>query len=111
MKDGVCIKNSQKMCPHRSCVLEEEMRITAEDIAIGSQTYKILKEDQPDGGKAGDTIMNAGSNKSIRSSVTLHLINNKIAVIKVKNPVATELSHGLVLQPFVYSFRFTKTDY
>ncbi|MGI8581177.1 MAG: toll/interleukin-1 receptor domain-containing protein [Chitinophagaceae bacterium] len=94
-----------------SCLLEEEMRITAEDIAIGSQTYKILKEDQPDGGKAGDTIMNAGSNKSIRSSVTLHLINNKIAVIKVKNPVATELSHGLVLQPFVYSFRFTKTDY
>ena len=87
------------------------MKITAEDIAIGSQTYKILKEDQPGDGKAGDTIMNAGSNKSIRASVTLHLINNKIAVIKVQKPVATALSHGLVLEPFVYSFRFTKTDY
>lgn len=94
-----------------SCILEKEMKITAEDIAIGSQTYKILKEDQPGNGKAGDTIMNAGSNKSIRASVTLHLINNKTAVIKVQRPVATELSYGLVLKPFVYSFRFTKTDY
>ncbi len=87
------------------------MKITAEDVAIGSQTYKILKEDQPGDGKAGDTIMNAGSNKSIRASVKLHLINTKTAVIKVQRLVATELSHGLVMKPFVYSFRFTKTDY
>ncbi|MEO6329027.1 MAG: toll/interleukin-1 receptor domain-containing protein [Ginsengibacter sp.] len=94
-----------------SCVLEKEMKITAEDIAVGSQTYKILKEDQPGSGKAGDTVMNAGANKSIRASVTLHLLNNKTAVIKVQRPVAAELSYGLVLEPFIYSFRFKKPDY
>ncbi|MEO6221295.1 MAG: hypothetical protein ABIO81_12760, partial [Ginsengibacter sp.] len=94
-----------------SCVLEKDMKIKAEDVAINSHTYRTLKKDQPDGGKAGDTIMNAGANKSIRAFVTLHLIDNKTAIIKVQQPAATELSYGLVLKPFIYSFRFTKIDY
>lgn len=93
-----------------SCILKDEMKIDVEDISIGSQTYKTLKKDQQDGGKAGDTVMNAGSNKSIRASVTLHLVNNKTAVIKVQQTKATPLSYGLVLQPFEYSFTFTKAE-
>lgn len=93
-----------------SCVLEKEIKLTAEDVAIASHTYRTLKEDQPESGKAGDTILNASANKSIRASVTLHLINNKTVIIKVKRDVAAELAYGLVLKPFVYSFRFTKPD-
>ncbi len=93
-----------------SCILEKDMKIKAEDIAISSQAYKILKHDQPGGGKAGDTVMNSASNKSIHASVTLHLLNNTTAVIKVEQSAAIELSHGLLLKPFIYSFRFTKTD-
>lgn len=93
-----------------SCVLQEEMKITAEDIAIGSQTYKILKEDQPGGGKAGDTIMNAGANKSIRAAVSLHLVTSTTAIIKVQQTASIPLSYGLVLAPFVYTFRFSKVD-
>ncbi len=93
-----------------SCILEKEMKITAEDIAIGSQFYKISKGSQSHGGKNNDTVLTAGANKSIHASVTLSLINNKTAVIKVQQRNATELTHGLVLEPFVYSFRFTKTD-
>jgi hypothetical protein len=93
-----------------SCVLQDEMKINVEDISIGSQTYKTLKKDQQDGGKAGDTVMNAGSNKSIRASVTLLLVNNKTAVIKVQQTKATPLNYGLVLPPFVYSFTFTKAE-
>ncbi|HEX5026952.1 MAG TPA: hypothetical protein VFV68_16840, partial [Agriterribacter sp.] len=93
-----------------SCVLQEEMKIAAEDIAIGSQTYKILKEDQTGGGKAGDTVMSAGANKSIRAAVTLHLVNNTIAIIKVQQTASTPLSYGLVLEPFTYTFRFSKVD-
>ncbi|MEP6584459.1 MAG: toll/interleukin-1 receptor domain-containing protein [Ginsengibacter sp.] len=93
-----------------SCSLEKDMKLTAEDVAIGSHSYTILKNDQPGKGKAGDTIMNAGANKSIRASVTLHLIDNKTVLIKIQRPVVTELSGGLILQPFLYSFRFTKVD-
>ena len=93
-----------------SCVLQDEMKIDMEDISIGSQTYKTLKKDQQDGGKAGDTVMNAGSNKSIRASVTLLLVNNKTPVIKVQQTKATPLNYGLVLPPFVYSFTFTKAE-
>ena len=93
-----------------SCTLQEEMKIIAEDNAIATQQYKILKTDQPGMGKAGDTIMNKGSNTSIRASVTLHLVNNKIVVIKVRRATPAELSSGIVLAPFVYSFRFQKID-
>jgi len=93
-----------------SCVLKEEMKITAEDIAIATQQYKILKEDQPGVGKAGDTIMNKGSNTSIRASVTLQLVNSTTAVMKIERATPAELSPAITLDPFVYSFRFTKAD-
>ena len=86
------------------------MKISAEDIAIATQRYKILKEDQPGTGKTGDTIMNQGSNTSIRASVTLHLVNNTTAVIKIQRATPAELSSRITLEPFVYSFRFTKVD-
>jgi hypothetical protein len=82
------------------------MKLEVEDISIGSQTYKILKEDEQGRGKAGDTVMNAGSNKSIRASVTLHLTNDKTAVIKVRQTKSTALNYGLVLSPFEYAFTF-----
>lgn len=93
-----------------SCVLLEDMKITAEDIAVATQQYKILKNDQQGIGKSGDTIMNAGSNKSIRASVTLHLVNDNSIIIKVQRTTPAELAHGMVLEPFVYSFRFRKVD-
>ena len=93
-----------------SCTLQTDMKITAEDVAIGSQTYKILKEDKPGDGKAGDTIMSAGANKSIRAIITLQLINPTTAIIKMRQSAPTPLSYGLVLPPFVYSFRFTKVE-
>ena len=93
-----------------SCTLQEDMKITAEDIAVATQQYKILKNDQQGIGKSGDTIMNAGSNKSIRASVTLHLVNDNSIVIKVQRTTPAELAHGMILEPFVYSFRFRKVD-
>ncbi len=89
-----------------SCALKDNMKLEVEDISIGSQTYKILKEDEQGGGNAGDTVMNAGSNKSIRASVTLHWTNDKTAVIKVRQTKSTALNYGLVLPPFEYAFTF-----
>ncbi|MEO6636640.1 MAG: hypothetical protein ABIN25_00095 [Ginsengibacter sp.] len=86
-----------------SCTLARDMKIKAEDVSVASQFYKI--DENP-----GETLMNAGSNKSIRASVTLQLLNSNTAIIKIQQAQATELSHGLVLQPFVYTFRFTKVD-
>lgn len=93
-----------------SCVLNDEMKITAEDIAIATQQYKILKEDRPGVGKVGDTVMNKGSNTSIRASVTLNLVNSTTAVIKIQRATPAGLSPGITLDPFVYSFRFAKVD-
>jgi hypothetical protein len=93
-----------------SCMLKDNMKLEVEDISIGSQAYKILKENEQGGGKAGDTVMNAGSNKSIRASVTLHLTHEKTAVIRVQQTRATALNYGLVLQPFEYSFTFSKAE-
>ena len=93
-----------------SCVLKEEVKITAEDIAVAAQQYKILKEERAGIGKQGDTIMNKGSNTSIRASVTLHLVNSTTAVIKIQRDTPAELSAGITLDPFVYSFRFAKVD-
>ncbi|HTN06489.1 toll/interleukin-1 receptor domain-containing protein [Agriterribacter sp.] len=93
-----------------SCVLQEEMKIIAEDIAIATQRYEILKQDQPDAGKAGDTVMNTGSNTSIRASVALHLRDAATIVIKVQRTTPAELSYGMVLEPFVYSFYFRKVN-
>ena len=72
--------------------------------------YQILKENRPGVGKAGDTLMNASSNKSIGAAVTLQFINNTTALVKVQRSDAISLSNGIVLAPFVYSFRFMKID-
>lgn len=91
-----------------SCVLEKEMKITDRDVAIGTHRYKILKQDQQGEGKAGDTILNAASNNSIRALVQLHLLDKDKVTIKVSLPAATPLSQGMVAEPFVYSFVFRK---
>ncbi len=90
-----------------SCKLAKEMKMIVEDVAIGSQVYKILEKDG-DNGKTGDTIMQAGSNKSLHASVTLQLINSTHAVIKVQRTTPAILSNDVVLQPFTYTFLFTK---
>lgn len=91
------------------CILEKDMKISAEDIAIGSRTLTILRKDQADG-KAGDTTMDTGANQSIRASVSLHFIDKNTAVIKVQRPDAITLAYDLLMKPFVYSFRFKKRD-
>ncbi len=93
-----------------SCVFKSDMKLIAEDVAVGSRTIKTLKEDQPDGGKAGDVILDANSNKSIRATVTVHFNDAQNAIIKIEQPVTIALAHELMLEPFVYTFRFKKSD-
>ena len=93
-----------------SCVVDKEMKLKVEDIAVGSRTIKTAQQDQADGVKAGDTIFNATANKSIRGTVTLQMVDNSNVVIKIQQPQTIALSHGLMLEPFVYTFRFKKND-
>lgn len=93
-----------------SCTLQREMQLKTEDIAVGSQTYRILKHDSPGIGKAGDTVMNAGANKSIRGTIMLHFVDRNHAVISVSSGKPVELSYGLVMPAFKYTFRFEKLD-
>ena len=92
----------------RSCAVNKEMKLTAEDIAVGSRTIRKLEEDQPDGRKAGDVILDANANKSIGGMVTLHFVDASNAVIKVKQPRTIALANEFMLEPFVYTFRFKK---
>jgi hypothetical protein len=91
-----------------ACELKSEIPITDNDVAFGAQIYKILRADKPGEGKAGDTVMTIGPNSSIRASVTLHPLNKNSVQIKVQKQVATPISYGLVVPPFVYTFRFTR---
>lgn len=93
-----------------SCTLQREMKLKPEDIAVGSQTYSILKQDKSGVGKAGDTVMSAGSNKSIRGTVSLRFTGKNAAVISVSSGKPVELSYGLVLPAFVYTFMFEKLE-
>lgn len=93
-----------------SCAVNKEMKLNVEDIAVGSRTIKKLQEDQADGRKAGDVILDANSNKSIRGTVTLQFTDNNNAVLKVKQPLTIALANELMLEPFVYTFRFKKND-
>ena len=52
--------------------------------------------------------MTGGGNNTINALVTLHLINPNSIIIKVQQSVPTPVDNGLVLEPFVYSFRFKK---
>lgn len=93
-----------------SCILQREMKLKTEDIAIGSQKYRILRHDSPGAGKAGDTVMNAGSNKSIRGTILLRFTDKNAAVISVSSSKPVELSYGLVMPAFKYTFRFEKLE-
>lgn len=93
-----------------SCTLQREMKLKPEDIAVGSQTYSILKQDKEGVGKAGDTVMSAGSNKSIRGTVSLRFTGKSTAAISVSSGKPVELSYGLILPAFVYTFRFEKME-
>jgi hypothetical protein len=91
-----------------ACLLKEEISIIDYDAAFGGQVYEILRNDKPGEGKAGDTVMTAGPNSSIRASVSLRLLNKNTAIIRVKKEVATPMAMGLVVKPFNYTFRFSK---
>ena len=92
------------------CVLQKEVKLTVEDIALGSQIYSILKHDQEGVGKAGDTIMNKGGNRSIRGVAILWFTDNNTAEIKITRSTPVELDGGLIVKPFVYLFRFKKLE-
>ncbi|HSU49967.1 MAG TPA: toll/interleukin-1 receptor domain-containing protein [Segetibacter sp.] len=93
-----------------SCQINKEMKLKAEDVAVGSRTIKIRQQDEADGGKAGDVILDANSNKSIHASVTLRFDDNSNATIQVQQPLTIALANELMLEPFVYTFRFKKND-
>ena len=61
------------------------MKLEVEDISIGSQAYKILKEDEQGGGKAGDTVMNA--NNECLASEFDNLFYNRVKVRFVRSGV------------------------
>ncbi|MFT3701558.1 MAG: hypothetical protein QM802_04275 [Agriterribacter sp.] len=92
------------------CMPQQEIKLDVEDIAIGSQVYSILKHDEKGVGKAGDTIMDKGSNKSIRGTAIIQFTDNQTAIIKVTRSTIATLDDGLIMQPFVYSFTFRKQE-
>ncbi|MCC6287373.1 MAG: toll/interleukin-1 receptor domain-containing protein [Chitinophagaceae bacterium] len=93
-----------------NCVLQEEVKLVVEDIALGTQLYSILKNDVDGVGKAGDTVMNKGGNKSIRGAAVLQFKNNATALIKISRSTPAELEGSLIVKPFEYLFTFTKVD-
>ncbi len=93
-----------------SCVPSGEMKLIVEDVSIGSQYYKISEKNNQGKGTSGDTLSSGGSNKSIRALVHLNFLDNTHAIMKVERNTTAELSHGLVMNPFIYTFRFSKVD-
>jgi hypothetical protein len=93
-----------------SCSVTKEMKLTVEDISVGSRTIKKLEEDQPDGRKAGEVILDANSNKSIRGKATLQFVNNNKVIMKLTQPLTIALANEFMLEPFVYTFHFKKND-
>lgn len=94
----------------KNCVLQQEVKLEVEDIALGSQVYSILKHDQEGVGKAGDTIMDRGGNKSIRGTAVLLFTDNSTALIKIVRTTPVELDAGLMVKPFEYLFTFKKME-
>ncbi len=93
-----------------ACTVSRAMKLTTEDVAIGSRTIKKATEDGPDGQKAGDVILDANSNKSVGGTVSLQFVDASTAIIKVKQSRTITLAHELVLEPFEYTFRLKKSD-
>jgi hypothetical protein len=92
-------------------MFKNEIQIVDNDVAFGTQTFKRLEKTEEGKGNAGDVLIDAGDNTSIRASVKLQMVNKKTAVIKVQKSVPTPISRGFVVPPFVYTFRFTKREY
>ncbi|MFT3948309.1 MAG: toll/interleukin-1 receptor domain-containing protein [Agriterribacter sp.] len=109
-KDTACLTIFNAFVNCANCILQEEIKLNVEDVALGSQLYAVLKHDEDGIGKAGDTVMDKGSNKSIRAAAILQFINNNTAVIKVSRSTPVELEGGLVVKPFEYLFTFKKVD-
>jgi hypothetical protein len=93
-----------------SCLLAKDMKIVADDVALGSRTIHIAKEDGAEGMKAGDTLMDAGSNKTIKASITLRFKDQRNAIMKIERTTPITLEHGLIVDPFIYTFSFRKGD-
>ncbi len=94
-----------------SCTINKEITIVDNDAAFGAQIYKILRTDVAGEGKAGDTVMTVGPNKSINATMTLELINRKSAHIRVQRSTSVPMGYGMVIPPFDYTFRFTRDNF
>jgi len=93
-----------------SCELQNEMKFTDNRIDIATHTYKILRKAEKGVGKAGDTVMNIGSNNAIHALLTLHLINKDSAIISVQKNDTAKLAYRFTVAPFKYDFAFKKTE-
>lgn len=92
----------------KNCEMHRNMKLETEDAAIGSQQYTVAKK-QIAGKEVRDTLASRGSNQSIRATCTLQFTDDNNAVIKVQSTETIKLNSGIVLEPFVYTFGFTKT--
>ena len=93
-----------------SCTVNKEVKLKVEDVAVGSRVVKKLEQDQPDGRKAGEIVLDANSNKSINATATLQFVDQNNAVITLRQPLTIALAHEFMLEPFVYTFRFKKSE-
>lgn len=92
-----------------SCKLQDGMKITERDIAIGTNVVIILTADGPDG-KAGDTVMSGGSNNTISAHASLFLQDKNTIIIKIEQSKPTPVDNNIVVPPFVYNFHFKRND-
>jgi hypothetical protein len=90
-----------------SCKLQEGMKIIERDVAIGINKFEVLTADNTYG-KKGDTVMSGGGNTSISAYVYLYLIDKNTIHIKIEQSNPTPVDNGLIVPPFVYTFRFKK---
>lgn len=82
------------------CGLKNEIPITEKQVDIGAQRYVISKK--------RDTTLNAGANKAVLASVTLHLISKDSVFLKIGRTDSVQGPHGIIIPPFFYSFFFKK---
>lgn len=92
-----------------SCKLQDGMKITERDIAIGTSKFEVLTEDNSYG-KKGDTVMSGGGNTTISAYVYLYLKDKNTIHIKIEQSNPTPVDNGLTVPPFVYTFRFKRND-
>ncbi len=90
-----------------NCTLNDEITLNDKQVDVGTHRYVTLKQNEPGKGKAGDTVLNAGSNNAIHASVILHLSKGNV-FIKIVAAEATDASYGITIPPFEYTFIFKK---